>query len=355
MYEKVAENETAHFAASKTSSGFGEMSGGVQPLAMPFSRFEQTEPLCECAENQSRKNAFSQATETLPRFGIPNNETVTLCPLPEDMPMHEKIPHSEEAFPLPAETRRRFGILSSEAEALAAPISRYVQAETLRERVEDARMRGENILLAEPFETVESPRSAALFDGERPRPAFFAVESALRPAHVCARMERTGYPCGAPMEAEIWLLYDAKTVPGPLRVSAALCDSTGREIARAVFDASPRTGVVGRFRAKMPDVPGALILRVRLDALGEMLDVSDTIVCAALNAPMWPLAHAPYAAVRIENGEIRNACARAAYGVACGGYLNAAWPGWGALLPGECRAVRDETHAEALNMEPKMK
>lgn len=269
--------------------------------------------------------------------------------------MHKKSTPSEAAFALPSETLSRFGILSSEADALTAPISRYVQAETLRERVEAARMRGENILLAEPFETVESPRSAALFDGERPRPAYFAVESALRPAHVCARMERTGYPCGAAMEAEIWLLYDAKTVPGPLRVSAVLCDGTGRELERAAFDALPKTGVVGRFRAKMPDVPGALILRVRLDALGEMLDVSDTIVCAALNAPMWPLAHAPYAAVRIENGEIRNACARAAYGVTCGGYLNPAWPGWGALLPGECRAVRDETDAEALNMEPKMK
>ena len=251
--------------------------------------------------------------------------------------------------------RAPFGLLGAEFSMQAAPLSRFVQAETLRRAIEDARMRGENICLAAPFETVESPCSAALFDGEAPRPAWYAVQSALRRVHVFARAERESYPCGAEMEAEICLLYDAKTVPGPLCIQAALCDGTGRELARETFDAPPQTGTAGRFRARLPDVPGALILRTALESLGETLDVSDTIVCTALNAPRWPLAHAPYAAVRLENGEIRNACARAAYGVACGGYFNAAWPGWGALLPGECRAVRDETSVEGLNLEPRGK
>ena len=107
-------------------------------------------------------------------------------------------------------------------------------------------------------------------------------------------------------------------------------------------------------KAVLPDAPCAMTLRLKLEALGETLDVNDYALCTALNAPLWPLAHAPFAAVRLENGEVKNACARTAYGVCCDGYLNAAWPGWGALLPGESRAVRDGARVSGLNLEPKL-
>ena len=148
-------------------------------------------------------------------------------------------------------------------------------------------------------------------------------------------------------------LLDAPA-PGALRVTATLYDASGRLLAREIYDAKAETGTVGQMKAVLPDAPCAMTLRLKLEALGETLDVNDYALCTALNAPLWPLAHAPFAAVRLENGEVKNACARTAYGVCCDGYLNAAWPGWGALLPGESRAVRDEARVSGLNLEPKL-
>ena len=254
----------------------------------------------------------------------------------------------------PGMLRAWFGLEGDEAETKSAPLTRLIQAETLRYLAERARLREKTIaglFVGAPFEAVESPFSCALFDGETPRPAYYALQSALRPVHICARLKKTAFTCGETLNAEIDLLLDAPA-PGALRVTATLYDASGRLLAREIYDAKAETGAVGQMKAVLPDAPCAMTLRLKLEALGETLDVNDYALCTALNAPLWPLAHAPFAAVRLENGEVKNACARTAYGVCCDGYLNAAWPGWGALLPGESRAVRVEARVSGLNLEP---
>ena len=256
----------------------------------------------------------------------------------------------------PGMLRAWFGLEGDETQAKAAPLTRLAQAETLRYLAERARMREKTcagLFFGAPFEAVESPFSCALFDGETPRPAYYALQSALRPIHVCARLDKTAFSCGETLDAGIELLLDAPA-PGALRVTATLYDASGRLLAREIFDAKAETGPVGQLKAVLPDAPCAMTLRLKLEALGETLDVNDYALCTALNAPLWPLAHAPFAAVRLENGEVKNACARTAYGVCCDGYINTAWPGWGALLPGESRAVRDGAHVSGLNLEPKL-
>ncbi len=251
--------------------------------------------------------------------------------------------------------REWFGLAAGEMEEKCAPLLRFLQAETLRYCAERLRMREKNaagLFVADPFDAIASLYSCALFDGDAPRPAYYALKDALRPLHVCARLDRMAYYCGTTLEARVDLICALRTQPGPLCVTAALYDAQGNVLASDSFTPQPCTGSAGFFRAQLPDAPGVFVLRLRLESLGTLLDVNDYVICTALSALLWPLAHAPYAAVRLREGEVRNECACVALGVCCGGYISPAWPAFGALLPGESRAVRDGARYDGLNLEP---
>lgn len=238
---------------------------------------------------------------------------------------------------------------------MAVALARALQAETVRYAAERARLRQDRasgFFIEDPFERCPSLHSAALFDGDRPRPGWWALESALRPLHVCARLDSMGYYCDTSFEAQICLLCD-RPVPGPLRVCARLHRADGSVLAEASFDALAETAALGALRATLPDHPTALVLRLTLERLGEVLDSNDYTICVALHALLWPLSHAPFAAVACRQGRMENTCGQTEYGVCAGRAAGTAQPGWSALLPGESREIHATREGlEGLNLEP---
>ena len=113
--------------------------------------------------------------------------------------------------------REWFGLAAGEMEEKCAPLLRFLQAETLRYCAERLRMREKNaagLFVADPFDAIASLYSCALFDGDAPRPAYYALKDALRPLHVCARLDRMAYYCGTTLEARVDLICALRTQPG---------------------------------------------------------------------------------------------------------------------------------------------
>lgn len=243
---------------------------------------------------------------------------------------------------------------SLEEPSSAVRLTRALQAETIRYTVERARMRSSaasGVFAGHALDRLPSICSPALFDGDTPRPAYYALESALRPLHACARLDSMGYYCGTGFEATLCLLCD-KIVIGPLTVRAGLYLPDGTLLAEASFDTPPETAEVGVLKATLPDYPCALTLRLTAERFGAVLDVNDYTICVALHSLLWPMAHAPFAAVRRAENTLANVCGQTALGITCDEWADAAFPGWGALLPGETRAFRQEKPIEGLNLEP---
>ncbi len=282
------------------------------------------------------------------------------CPAPAPgAPLSDPALFAHHGVPLPdaAALAEWFDIKPDNP--VAGEILRQMQAETVRYAVERARMRAASasgVFVADPFSAPNAPQSTALVDGDAPRPAYYALESALRPVHGCAWLDRSAYYCGTPFEAKICLLTDGPAL-GPLAVRAALYLPDGGLLSDASYPAPNETAELGLFRATLPDAPCALTLRITVERLGEVIDENDYTVCVALSALCWPLAHAPYAAVRtVQDLLLVNDCGQTALGVYCGAYQDAYHPGWGALLPGEKRALvpeLQEKDVRGLNLEPR--
>ncbi len=279
------------------------------------------------------------------------------CPAPElsmALPPDEVL-HAHHGAPMPdIAALREWCDPGMEDAAKAARLLRALQAETVRYTVERARMRAANasgVFVADPFGRPGAPCSTALFDGETPRPAYFALESALRPLHGVARLDRMGYYCGTAFEAKIGLLAD-NAATGPVTVRAYLYLPDGSILAHASFEGPSETSELGFLAAPLPDNPCALTLRVTVERFLTVLDVTDYTICVGLHALLWPLAHAPFAAVHARDGLLANDCGQTAHSVCCSAYADDKFPGWGALLPGETRTIRQENGIEGLNLEP---
>lgn len=237
---------------------------------------------------------------------------------------------------------------------LAARLLRVLQAETVRYAVERARMRAQGaagVFVQDMFERLPSLFSTALMDRDTPRPAYYALESALRPLHACARLDSMGYYCGTSFDAMLCLLAD-HVEPGPVTVRARLYLPDGNILAEAAYDGPPETAERGVLSATLPDHPCALVLRVTAERFGQVLDVNDYTICVALHALLWPMAHAPFAAVRWDGSRLLNDCGQTALCLSTGAWTDPAYAGYGALLPGEIRAVGQEILLEGLNLEP---
>ncbi len=232
------------------------------------------------------------------------------------------------------------------------PLARAVQAETVRYAVERARMRGHaaaGVFVRDPFERMPSLYSTALFDETIARPGFWALESALRPLHACARLSSMSCFCGGTFEAGICLLCDT-LVMGLLTVKAQLLLPDGSVLAEASFDAKPETGDLGVLTAALPEYPCALVLRLTVDRFGEVMDINDYTICVSVHERMEALANSPKTAVYFTDGSLRNDGDYIALGVSGVAWAEAKFPGWGAVLPGEIRAVQQENSFEGLNL-----
>ncbi|MDR0928878.1 MAG: hypothetical protein LBM74_04095 [Oscillospiraceae bacterium] len=234
----------------------------------------------------------------------------------------------------------------------AARLTRLLQAETLRLAVESARMNDAPLLLEGVFDAVPALHSPALFDaGDAPRPAYWALRAALRPLRACALLDRPAHYCGTALSARIALLCAAPAL-GPLSVTARLHAPNGQVLAETAFDhIAPETAVLGEFCAPLPDEPCMLLLRLTVKRLGALVSVDDYPLPVGLTALLKPL-YALSPARLCRSGEnLRNASRTIAFGVATGGWLNPAYPPYGAILPGENRQIRQDIAIEGWNLD----
>ena len=262
--------------------------------------------------------------------------------------------HHRATSPTPLSLQDLEGWLDASLDAphFAMRLLRFLQAETIRYSVERARFGASGVAVGMPFDTVPSLYSEALFDGRTPRPAYWALESALRPVHGCARLSRMGYPQGATFQAHLGLLCNEAT-PGPLTVRGRLHLPDGKVLAEAHYDTTPGIKEVGALEAKLPEDPCALLLRVTVERLGQVLDINDYTLCVATPALLSPLARLPQSIVRQDGkGSLINEGNHTVLGVVFGRDGHGVFPGWGALLPGERRGPLPPAALEGLNMEP---
>jgi len=238
------------------------------------------------------------------------------------------------------------------AEGEAIRFARLLQAETIRYTVERARMRSpkaSGIFIRDPFERLPSLCSPALFDEAGPRPGFWALQSALRPVHACAKLRAFSLPCGANFEATLGLLCDS-IVMGLLTVRAQLHMEDGCILAEASYDVGPETAEIGAISAELPDFPCVLILRLTVERFGETIDISDYILCVTDRAPLSPLRAIGKTTVFFLDGSVSNDGGHVALGLSGPLYESGVYPGWGVLFPGETRAVTQEGVLEGLNL-----
>lgn len=238
----------------------------------------------------------------------------------------------------------------------AIRLSRFLQAETVRYTIERARMRAQQaagVFVQDPFERLPSLCSPAMFDEVSARPAYWAMESALRPVHACARLASMSYPCGATFSAMLCLLCDS-LVMGLLTVRAQLHMEDGCILAESVHDVNPETTEIAEFSCVLPDYPCVLVLRLTTERFGEVIDISDYVLCVSSHAMLSPLAQTEKTVIAFQDGQVYNAGAHVAIGLCGTVFASDHYAGWGALFPGETREVVQEGIPEALNlfMEP---
>ena len=209
-------------------------------------------------------------------------------------------------------------------------LTRLWQAESVRYAIEQARFReafGLFALRLGAEKTYLSDDVLIEADGSA-RPAYYAFAHAMRPVHVCARLDRTGYWADTRFEAFVRVVCDAPKEE-TATIEAALYRADGTALVRESFACTLKTGEYGCIRTQLPDEPGALVLRLTLRAGEQVLDASDQILCVGLTGALWPLAHLTGTMLRLHAGVLENAGAFTAFGVSAPGL------GWRCLLPGE--------------------
>jgi len=237
-------------------------------------------------------------------------------------------------------------------EADAIRLARFLQAETIRYALERARMRcasAAGVFVRDPFERLPSLCSPALFDETGPRPGYWALRSALRPVHACAKLSAFSFHCGAAFEAVLGLLCDS-IVMGLLTVRAQLHMEDGCILAETSCDVGPETAEIGMISAELPDFPCVLILRLTVERFGETIDINDYTLCVTDRAPLSPLLDIAKTSVSFLDGSVANDGTHAALGLSGPLFEADFYPGWGVLFPGETRAVTQEGVLEALNL-----
>jgi hypothetical protein len=234
----------------------------------------------------------------------------------------------------------------------AARLTRLLQAETLRLAAESARLSGMPLLLEGAFDDLPSLHSPALFDAnDAPRPAYWALRAALRPLRACALLDRPAHYCGTTLTARIALLCAAPTL-GPLSVTARLHAPDGQVLAETAFERiTPETAILGELHAPLPDELCLMLLRLTVKRLGALVSVDDYPLPVGLTALLKPLYALPPARLCLSGGNLRNVSRHIAFGVATGGWANPAHPPYGAILPGENRAIQQDIDIEGWNFE----
>ena len=218
--------------------------------------------------------------------------------------------------------------------------SRYRQAEDLRLRALDARLRGLPFVIGGADEGLEAPASCALMDDDRHlRPALYALVSAWQSQLAFVRLPGS-IPEDGIFSCEVCFVSDEE-ISRPLTVCVAGYDESGNETSRTLF-AAACPGTVGRCTMEIPS-SGGLMIRTTLLKDGESLTVWDTAVLR----PGTHFEDLPRTQLLAAQGRIANVGRAAALGVCVpsAGYF-------GCLLPGEyVNATReDPDDAEGLNV-----
>lgn len=215
---------------------------------------------------------------------------------------------------------------AEDARALCG-LSRFLQAETLRQAALAARMRAASVVLGSLREDFARLCSDALVEADGlKRPAFFAVREALAPLCLAIRLDRTAYWPGTHLDGFIHLLCAEEM--RDLTVRATLYSPAGETLWEEARVVARRTQEVLRAYAELPEAPGVLLLRVQALEGATVAATAEQLVCVGAPGPMWPLLHPSPAALRVRDGRVKNEGAFTALGVLTDrGYLN--------LLPGE--------------------
>ncbi len=221
---------------------------------------------------------------------------------------------------------------AEDARTLCA-LSRFLQAETLRQAALCARMRGGGVVLGSLQERATVLCSDALIEADgAKRPAFFAVREALRPLTLAIRLDRTAFWPGTHMDGFIHLLCAEEM--RDLTVRATLYAPDGKALWEEARVVAKRTQEVMRAYAPLPEAPGLLLLRAEaFDGL-QWIARAEQVLCVGAPAPMWPLLHPAPAALRASDGRVRNEGAFIAVGVLTR-------TGYFCLLPGEDAPCED--------------
>lgn len=206
-------------------------------------------------------------------------------------------------------------------------LSRFLQAETLRQAALAARMRAGSAVLGSLREDFARLESDALVEADDSRrPAFYAVREALAPLCLAIRLDRTAFWPGTHMDGFVHLLCAEEM--RDLTVRATLYSSTGETLWEEARVIARHTQEVLRAYAQLPETPGILLLRVQAMEGVTVVATSEQLVCVGVPGPMWPLLHPSPAALCVRGGRVKNEGAFLALGVLTdGGYFH--------LLPGE--------------------
>ena len=220
------------------------------------------------------------------------------------------------------ETRARMGG-ERQSLRLFARNTRYYQAVDLRERAELARLHREAFLLDDVFDKRVRCASQALFDGNAPRPAYFALMNAWKADHAFAQPPES-YPDDGIVNIPIYYVSD--NPKQTVSVSASVYMLNGQEVVSASFPVFGRANnLVGRICVEIPE-DECFVLRTRVIRRGATLSVSDTII----TRDSRKLLHLDTTQLLLDGNELKNVGPVAAVGVAAAGADY-----FGILLPGE--------------------
>lgn len=209
-------------------------------------------------------------------------------------------------------------------------ITRFLQAQTVRYALECARARDAAGLFAQRLGGERRLLCDAMLispDGGE-RASYRAFAQAMKPVHVCARLDRTGFWTQTQLDAFVRVIADTPA-QRPAQIEAALYRMDGTAVQRETFACALENGEYGCFHARLPEEPGALLLRLTLKTDEGIADQTDQLLCVGLTGPLWPLLHLPRTTLKAENGQWVNAGAF----IACG--VEASGAQWRCLLPGE--------------------
>lgn len=210
-------------------------------------------------------------------------------------------------------------------------LTRHLQAESVRYALEQARYSGAFGFFAGRLgETTSNLSDDVLVEASGdPRPAYYAFAHAMKPVHVFARLDRTGYWADTHFDAFVRIVCDVP-YSSSAQIHAVLYRTDGSELVSKWFDCTLETGEYGLISALLPDQPGILLLRLTLSAAGEVLDTYDQAICVGLRGALWPLAHPARTRLQLTEGMLVNSGDAVAFSLSVPGQT------WRALLPGEC-------------------